>query len=83
MLETASAKDKFSSIETRKALAADLKVKPQQVQVWFQNKRQREKTPGELMPPKQSENPNGGPFFCFCFLWRGPRPLRGGGRGGT
>ena len=35
MLETASAKDKFSSIETRKALAADLKVKPQQVQVWF------------------------------------------------
>ena len=60
MLETASAKDKFSSIETRKALAADLKVKPQQVQVWFQNKRQREKTPGELMPPKHSENPNGG-----------------------
>ena len=60
MLETASAKDKFSSIETRKALAADLKVKPQQVQVWFQNKRQREKTLGELMLPKQSENPNGG-----------------------
>ena len=60
VLETASAKDQFSSIETRKALAADLKVKPQQVQAWFQNKRQREKTPGELMPPKQSENPNGG-----------------------
>ena len=60
MLETAYANDKFPSIETRKALAADLKVKPRQVQVWFQNKRQREKTPGELMPPKPSENPNGG-----------------------
>ena len=41
VLEEMYWKDKFPSVETRKALAEDLKVTPRQVQVWFQNKRQR------------------------------------------
>lgn len=45
MLEQVFAKDKFPSVETRKKIAADLKVTPRQVQVWFQNKRQRSTKP--------------------------------------
>ena len=41
MLEQVFLKDKFPTVNTRKALAADLRVTPRQVQVWFQNKRQR------------------------------------------
>jgi len=41
VLEEMYWKDKFPSVETRKALAEDLKVTPRQVQRWFQNKRQR------------------------------------------
>ena len=41
MLEQVFLVDKFPSVETRKQLAANLKVTPRQVQVWFQNKRQR------------------------------------------
>ena len=45
MLEQVFSKDKFPSVETRKKIAADLKVTPRQVQVWFQNKRQRSTKP--------------------------------------
>ena len=44
-LEQVFGKDKFPSVETRKKIAADLKVTPRQVQVWFQNKRQRSTKP--------------------------------------
>ena len=48
-LEQVFMKDKFPTVETRKNLAADLKVTPRQVQVWFQNKRQRSvKPPSKL-----------------------------------
>eukprot|EP00304_Pavlova_gyrans_P010833 CAMPEP_0206035162 /NCGR_PEP_ID=MMETSP1466-20131121/1887_1 /ASSEMBLY_ACC=CAM_ASM_001126 /TAXON_ID=44452 /ORGANISM="Pavlova gyrans, Strain CCMP608" /LENGTH=704 /DNA_ID=CAMNT_0053409513 /DNA_START=149 /DNA_END=2263 /DNA_ORIENTATION=- len=33
----------FPSVEARDKLAADLNVKPRQIQVWFQNRRQRER----------------------------------------
>ena len=45
MLEQMFSKDKFPSVETRKKIATDLKVTPRQVQVWFQNKRQRSTKP--------------------------------------
>jgi hypothetical protein len=45
MLEQMFQKDKFPSVETRKKIATDLKVTPRQVQVWFQNKRQRSTKP--------------------------------------
>lgn len=44
-LEQIFLQDKFPSVETRKTLATDLKVTPRQVQVWFQNKRQRSQKP--------------------------------------
>jgi|LauGreDrversion4_1035100.scaffolds.fasta_scaffold25345_3 hypothetical protein len=40
-LEELYLKDQFPSVDTRRALADDLKVAPKRVQVWFQNKRQR------------------------------------------
>jgi len=40
-LELVFLSEKFPSVETREALAAQLAVTPRQVQVWFQNKRQR------------------------------------------
>eukprot|EP00965_Chrysotila_dentata_P052296 1734863-Pleurochrysis_carterae.AAC.7 len=49
-LEDVFARDKFPSVETRKNLAAELKVTPRQVQVWFQNKRQR-----SIKPPGKAE----------------------------
>ncbi|KAL1521352.1 hypothetical protein AB1Y20_021019 [Prymnesium parvum] len=45
ILEQVFQKDKFPTVETRKNLSADLKVTPRQVQVWFQNKRQRSVKP--------------------------------------
>lgn len=44
-LEQVFTRDKFPTVETRKSLAVDLKVTPRQVQVWFQNKRQRSVKP--------------------------------------
>ena len=44
-LEKVFIEDKFPSVETRKNLASELKVRPRQVQVWFQNKRQRSAKP--------------------------------------
>ena len=44
-LEKVFIEDKFPSVDTRKNLAAELKVRPRQVQVWFQNKRQRSTKP--------------------------------------
>ena len=41
LLEKVFQENKFPSVETRRTIAADLKVKPRQVQTWFQNKRQR------------------------------------------
>jgi len=45
-LEQVFTRDKFPTVDTRKNLASELKVTPRQVQVWFQNKRQR-----SLKPP--------------------------------
>ena len=45
ILEKVFQDDKFPSVETRRTLAGDLKVTPRQVQVWFQNKRQRSVKP--------------------------------------
>ena len=45
LLEKVFQEDKFPSVETRRTLAGDLKVTPRQVQVWFQNKRQRSVKP--------------------------------------
>ena len=50
MLEQVFTIDKFPSVETRKQLAANLKVTPRQVQVWFQNKRQRAVRPKSPEP---------------------------------
>ena len=41
ILEQAFAKDKFPNAKTRKELATECNMSPRQVQVWFQNKRQR------------------------------------------
>ena len=35
--------DRFPNVETRKRLGTDLNVSPRQIQVWFQNRRQRER----------------------------------------
>ena len=51
MLEQVFKVDKFPSVETRKNLAANLKVNPRQVQVWFQNKRQRAVVPSKTPTP--------------------------------
>ena len=45
ILEQVFQKDKFPTVETRKKLSSDLNVTPRQVQVWFQNKRQRSVKP--------------------------------------
>ena len=45
MLERVFTEDKFPSVDLRKQLADNLKVTPRQVQVWFQNKRQRSVKP--------------------------------------
>lgn len=43
LLEKVYSMDPFPSMETRRELAKQLHVTPRQVQVWFQNKRQRER----------------------------------------
>ena len=53
MLEQVFLVDKFPTVETRKQLATNLKVTPRQVQVWFQNKRQR------AVRPKSPETTGG------------------------
>ena len=50
ILEQVFQKDKFPTVETRKNLSSDLNVTPRQVQVWFQNKRQR-----SVKPPAKGE----------------------------
>merc|ERR1712137_1223122 len=56
-LEQVFTRDKFPTVDTRKNLASELKVTPRQVQVWFQNKRQRSLKPpvkpGSAEPPPQ------------------------------
>lgn len=54
-LEEVFKSDKFPSVETRKNLASDLHVTPRQVQVWFQNKRQR-----SAKPSSRADLPQGG-----------------------
>ena len=49
MLEQVFKVDKFPSVETRKNLAANLKVSPRQVQVWFQNRRAKWRKQQKIM----------------------------------
>jgi len=43
ILERVFAMDQFPNVETRRQLGADLNVSTRQIQVWFQNRRQRER----------------------------------------
>ena len=43
MLENIFNVERFPNVETRKKLGAELHVSPRQIQVWFQNRRQRER----------------------------------------
>ena len=43
VLEQVFKMEQFPNVETRKRLGDDLKVAPRQIQVWFQNRRQRER----------------------------------------
>ena len=54
-LEEVFKSDKFPTVETRKNLSADLRVTPRQVQVWFQNKRQRAVKPAARLEASMSE----------------------------
>ena len=53
VLEQAYQKDPFPGLDVRRELATQLSASERQVQVWFQNKRQRERRPPpapELLP---------------------------------
>ena len=74
-LEQVFTRDKFPTVDTRNNLATELKVTPRQVQVWFQNKRQRSLKPPvkasstEQQPPQQilSTSARASPHpLCFC-----------------
>jgi len=56
-LEQVFKSDKFPTVETRKNLAGDLNVTPRQVQVWFQNKRQRSVKPSTGMDAARPGEP--------------------------
>ena len=78
-LEEAYAADRFPTAEARAALAASLEVAPRQVQVWFQNKRQRTKVgallgvdDGALVPSSESIVPT----KAGCPLRRAPAAPR-------
>ena len=49
ILETVFAADSFPSFALRKQLAEQLAIEPRQVQIWFQNRRQRERKEGGLI----------------------------------
>jgi hypothetical protein len=57
-LEEVFKSDKFPTVETRKNLAIDLHVSPRQVQVWFQNKRQRSGKPSSRADGSQGGERN-------------------------
>ena len=52
LLEQVFEASPFPSRQVRMQLASHLQVRPRQVQVWFQNKRQRVKSRGESVPPQ-------------------------------
>lgn len=58
ILEQVFQKDKFPTVETRKNLSTDLKVTPRQVQVWFQNKRQRSVKPPVKASAEAQQQPH-------------------------
>jgi len=60
MLEGVYARDDTPSTATREALASTLGVTPRNIQIWFQNKRQRHKASG--LKRKLSDGP-GGPIL--------------------
>lgn len=47
VLEGIFRNERFPNVEMRKKLGADLRVSPRQIQVWFQNRRQRERKHSE------------------------------------
>ena len=71
-LEQVFTRDKFPTVDTRNNLATELKVTPRQVQVWFQNKRQRSLKPPvkasstEQQPPQTPPGRRGYPTTQFC-----------------
>ena len=48
VLETFFGVEMFPNVEARKQLGQDLQVSPRQIQVWFQNRRQRERKRKEI-----------------------------------
>ena len=61
VLEQVYTLDPFPGLDARRELAKQLNVSPRQVQVWFQNKRQRERkisrAKGQLSTPGLPDTP--------------------------
>ena len=61
VLEQVYSLDPFPGLDARRELAKQLNVSPRQVQVWFQNKRQRERkisrAKGQLSTPGLPDTP--------------------------
>ena len=67
ILETVFAADSFPSFALRKQLAEQLAIEPRQVQIWFQNRRQRERLKGSAVaqpPPPPDAGAAPSPFQC-------------------
>jgi len=67
ILETVFAADSFPSFALRKQLAEQLAIEPRQVQIWFQNRRQRERLKGSAVaqpPPPPDAGAAPFPFQC-------------------
>ena len=52
ILERIFSLDQFPNVDVRKQLGTDLNVTPRQIQVWFQNRRQRERKSREMRSKK-------------------------------
>jgi len=57
VLEAVFQLEQFPNIETRKQLGIDLRVSSRQVQVWFQNRRQRERKYRSLAESRAADDP--------------------------
>ena len=67
LLETIFVADSFPTFSVRKQLAEQLNVDSRQVQIWFQNRRQRERLKGSAVaqpPPPPDAGAAPFPFQC-------------------